>query len=200
MSNIITISRQFSSGGREIGKRLADALLYAYYDRELIKKVAEESGFAESYIERYSEGNITRAYPFTFRNTFVNYIQSPRDKIQIAQEKIITELSEKSDCIIIGRCADCILKEHTIIKIFVYSSDMDARINRCYDKVPTDKSKSRKEIEKMILSVDKERAKYYGFYTGREWGNMLNYNLCIDTSIVSIQKAVDTILEFCKTI
>ena len=198
MSNIITISRQFGSGGREIGKRLADELLYSYYDHELVKRVSDESGLAESYIERYSESSFTRTYPFTFGNAFSNYSQPPSDKVQIAQSKIMKELSEKSNCIIVGRCADYIIKEHNILKIFIYSSDIDARINRCYDKVPTDKSKSKKEMQKMILDIDKQRAKYYSYYTGQEWGNMSNYNLCIDTSAVNIKKAVATILEFCK--
>ena len=200
MGRVITISRQFGSGGREVGKRLADALACAYYDKELIKKVAEESGFAESYIEKYSESNFTRNYQFTFGGSFVNYTQSPSDKIQIAQSKIIKELSEQGDSVMVGRCADNILKEREPFKVFIYSSDMDLRINRCYDKVPIDKDKSKKEMQKMIQDIDKQRAKYYSFYTGQEWGNMQNYNLCIDTSVVSIKKAVDIIIECLKEV
>ena len=196
MNNIITISRQFSSGGREIGKRLADSLLYAYYDAEIIKKVAEESGFCESYIEKYSEANITRGYNYTFGQTFSTL--SPSDQVQIAQAKVIRELSTKGDCVIVGRCADYILKDSNNFKVFIYSSDMEQRIKRCYEKVPADKNKTAKEMQKMIKAIDKTRSKNYNYYTGQDWEDMTNYNLCIDTSVVSIKQAVATILACCN--
>ena len=195
MNKIITISRQFGSGGREVGKRLADALMCAYYDKEIIKEVAVKSGLSEEYVEKYSESTFTRNYPFTFARTVpTTYIQSPSDKLHLTQVNVIKDLSNKGDCVIVGRCADAILENQNPFKVFIYSSDMDVRIKRCYEKVPADKEKTRKEMEKMIISVDKQRTKFYSHYEGKIWGNINNYNLCIDTSKVDIKKAVEIIL------
>lgn len=195
MSKIITINRQFGSGGREVGKRLADALMCAYYDKELIKEVSEKSGLTEDYVEKYSESNFTRNYSFTFGRTIpASYIQPPSDTIQIAQSKIIKELSKKGDCVIVGRCADAILDDQNPFKVFIYSSNMDTRISRCHEKVPTDKDKTKKDMEKMILNIDKQREKFYNHYTNKTWGDMTNYNLCIDTAKIDIKKAVEVIL------
>ncbi len=194
MSKIITISRQFGSGGREVGKRLADALLWSYFDRELIEQVATETGLDKGYIEKYSESVATRNHPYVFGRTFIAYQQSPSEKIQLAQLKIIRELAEKGDCVIIGRCADYITREQNPFKVFIYSSSMDFRIDRCYDKVPADReNKTEKEMQKEIIGIDKRRRKYYEYYTGLGWGAIENYNLCIDTSAVGIQGAVEII-------
>lgn len=160
MNTVITINRQFGSGGREVGKRLADALNIAYFDKEIINKIAEKTHLSPSYIE---------------------------------QTKIIKKLAEEQSCVIVGRCANNILKD-SAFRVFIYSSDIEKRIQRCYDKVPTDKNKSREEMQKMILSIETQRAKYNQYYTGDDWMNMSNYNLCIDTAKVDIKKAVSLIV------
>lgn len=194
MGKIITISREFGSGGREIGKRLADALSFAYYDKEIINMVAEKSGFAHEYIEKYSESAASRQYPIHIAGTFMTPVQMPSEKLQITQSQILKELSETGDCVIIGRRADYILETKNPFKVFIYASHMDDRVERCFAKDPASKGKSHKEMEKNILSVDKQRAKYYNYYTSHTWGKMHNYNLCIDTSAVEIKTAVEIII------
>lgn len=199
MSICITIGREFGSGGREIGRRLAEELDFAYYDNEIIKKISEESGYAEGIIQKYSEAKVTRQFPVTFGRTFAyTPMLNLNDEIFIHKKKILEQFAESGDCVIVGRCADQLLKKQNPVKVFVYSSDMDKRIERCYDKVPADKQKTRKEMEKHIKSVDKGRADYYQYYTDEKWANMQNYNLCIDTSFFTIKEAVDLIVKSIK--
>jgi len=195
MRKIITINRQFGSGGREVGKRLADALQIAYYDKELISKIAVETHLAPNYIEKFEESVASRRYPITFGSSFSMSPLSPNDTIQIAQTKIIKELANIGDCVIVGRCADFILKEQDTLNIFIYSSDMNMRIQRCYDKSSADKETSKEQMRKEILAIDKQRGKYNSYYTGQDWQSMSNYNLCIDTSKFDIKKAVKLIVS-----
>lgn len=203
MSRIITINRQFSSGGREVAKRLADKLSFAYYDKEIIEVVAEKTGLHENYIEKYSEAKLTRSYPFVFARTFSanssNPIEQMQMQLQIEQSKLIKELSARGDCVIVGRCAGHILRDDMPFKIFIYSSNMDSRIKRCYEKVPTDKGTPEKQMKKMILDIDKNRAAFYSANTEKKWDDMSNYNLCIDTYAVGIKKAVDIIITAIET-
>ncbi|MFI3140955.1 MAG: cytidylate kinase-like family protein [Clostridia bacterium] len=195
MKKIVTISRSFSSGGREVGKRLAQELGFAYYDKQLLKEISNETGFTSEYIEKYGESAAYTSYPITIAQTFITPFQMPNESIQIAQTKIVREIGDKGDCVIIGRRGDRILKDkENLLKVFIYSSDMDERIKRCYDKSPDDKDKSPEFIKKKIISIDKDRAKYYRFYSDQNWGEMNNYNLFIDTSKISIKKAVQMII------
>lgn len=190
MSNIITINRQFGSGGSEVGELLAKELNYAYYDKNLIHAIANESGFAEEYIESYNE-TATRDYYYTFSHTFSTFQQSPTDKIQLAFLKVIKELAQKDEnMVIIGRCASHILNDYKPFKVFIYASDMDFRVAR---RSEDGAGKSKEEGQKMIQEMDKKRAKYHEFYTGQVWNDMSNYNLCIDTSIIGIEKAVELV-------
>ena len=199
MSRIITINRQFGSGGREVGKRLADALQCAYYDKELLSKLSEETGFSPDFIEQFDEV-ATRDYGFTFARTIVSYIPTPMEKIQIEQNILLRKIAEKGNCVIIGRCSNNVLSEYNPFKVFIYSSDMKCRVERCFEKVPEDReTKTFEKMEKEILAVDKRRRKYYEYYTGEKWLNMNNYNLCIDTSKVSIKKAVELIMKALET-
>lgn len=193
MRKLITINRQFGSGGREIGKRLADELNIAYYDKELITKVVSETGLSADYITRFEETEASRYYPFTFGRTLTMSYDMPQSTVQTAQAKVIKYLSETQDCVIVGRCANHILKNNAF-KVFIYSSDMESRIQRCYDKVPDDKTKTKEEMKKNILAVDKNRSRYYEYYTGEKWIDLENYNLCIDTAKVSVKQAVKTIM------
>ncbi len=195
MKKIVTISRSFSSGGREVGKRLAQELGFAYYDKQLLKEISNETGFTSEYIEKYGESAAYTSYPITIAQTFITPFQMPNESIQIAQTKIVREIGDKGDCVIIGRRGDRILKDkENLLKVFIYSSNFDERIKRCYDKSPADKDKSPEFMKKKIISVDKDRAKYYRYYSDQNWGEMNNYNLCIDTSKISIKKAVQMII------
>lgn len=194
MTHSITINREFGSGGREVGKRLADILDIAYYDRELIDKIAEMTKIDPDHIKKYQESAATRYFPYTFNTSFTQNHLTINDKIQIAQSKIIKKLSEELDCIIVGRCSDYIIGKEAF-KIFIYCSEMDQRIERCYQKVPADKSKSKQEMQKQIQKIDKERSKYYRHYTTQDWKDINNYNLCIDTAKIDIINAANLIAK-----
>lgn len=186
MNRIITISREFGSGGRELGKRLAEELHIAYYDREIVTAIAKRSELAEEYVGQILENRIMNYYPITVASSFA--AMPPADTLHYvnhgiynAQNEIISELGQKSDCVIVGRCADYILEDQKPYNIFVYA-DMESRMERCRKKGGDDASLSDKELQKKIQSIDKARAQYYRFYTGRTWGDRYNYDLCINTS------------------
>lgn len=193
MKQIITINRQFGSGGREVGKRLADALGIRYYDKELINKIADATQFHPDYIEGVQESISSRHFFLTYGQTFATPHMMPSEQIQIAQTEIITKLAEQEDCIIVGRHANYTLGEKAF-KVFIYSTDMEARIKRCYEKVPTDRNKTPEQMRKDILKIDKQRRQYHNYYTAEEWRDMSGYNLCIDTAKVPVKKAVELIL------
>ncbi len=186
MNKIITISREFGSGGRELGKRLAEELHVAYYDREIVTAIAQRSDLAEDYVGQILENRIMTYYPITVASSFAampptDTLQYVNHSIYSAQNDIILELGQKSDCVIVGRCADYILEEFNPFNIFVYA-DMEARMARCRAKGGKDAGLTDRELQKKIQSIDKSRAQYYRFYTGRTWGDRYHYDLCINTS------------------
>lgn len=168
----------------------------AYYDKELIAKVVSETGLSADYIARFEETAASRFYPFTFGKTMTMGYDIPQT-VQVAQTKVIKYLGETQDCVIVGRCANQILKDRAF-KVLIYSSEMQQRIQRCYDKVPEDQSKSKEEIKKNILAVDKNRSRYYEYYTSTKWLTLDNYNLCIDTAKVCVKQAVKMIASLWK--
>ena len=133
MNRIITISREFGSGGREIGKRLADELGFSYYDREIITEVAKETEMAEKYIQNISEKGVS-PYPFQFAKSFAVYsnLQKQQTEILVAEQKIIKQIAQNGDCVIVGRCANSILKEYNPMNIFVCAI-MESKIARCIE-------------------------------------------------------------------
>ncbi len=195
---IITISRQFGSGGREVGKRVADALACAYYDKEILNKISEETGLDTVLIDEL-DSNASRKFGYTFSRSFMIYKQLPVSEVNSAKINILKKLADKSSAVFIGRCADYILNEYKPFKVYIYSSDMEYRVNRCFHKVPDDRaSLNEKEMRNEILEIDKNRAQYYENHTGKKWGDEANYDLYIDTSQVGVKGAVEMILEHCK--
>ena len=200
MGKIITIGREFGSGGREVGKCLADKLGFQYYDSEIIKKISEEIGYSELFIKKLSESKISKLFPITIGRSFATFsTMAPNDEIYLSQKKILKQIAANGNCVIVGRCADVILKEEHPLKIFIFSSSMGKKIQRCYDKVPEDRDKSIMEIKANIINIDKGRAEYYAYYTGQVWGQTTNYNLSIDTSIFTPTVAVEMIIDSIKT-
>lgn len=192
MNKIITVSRQFGSGGRELGKRLAQELGIAYYDREIIRAISEKSSLAESYVEQIVEQHIISYYPITVANSFTTMPHDAMGQlnctIYAAQTEVLKEMAVKSDCVIVGRCADHILREFKPLNIFVYA-DMPSKMRRCREKHEDEISTlPDKELQKKILAIDKARARYYSSYTGKTWGDRLNYDVCVNTSNSSIKK------------
>ncbi len=185
MNRVITISREFGSGGRELGKRLAEMLQVAYYDKEIVSAISEKSSLAESYVSQIIEQRIVTYYPITIATSFASMPYDAMGQINrsiyTAQADILKEMAEKSDCIIVGRCADFILREYKPLNIFVYA-DMASKIERCRQREDEMSHLSDKELQKRIQSIDKARARYYSSYTGQVWGDKLNYHLCVNTS------------------
>lgn len=198
MNRIITISREFGSGGREIGKRLADELKIPYYDREIITEIAKETGMTQEYINKFSETGITN-YPFQFAKSFTTYsgLQSGMIQILISQQKVLKEIAKKGDCIIVGRGADVILKDYDPFNIFVYA-DMKSKIKRCKEKASQEEDFTDKEYKNKILKVDKNRRKYHDVISNAEWENKENYDLCINTSNIEIKKVIVPLSNYIK--
>ena len=197
MGKLITIGREFGSGGREFGRRLAEELNIDYYDKEIVTEISKHTSLSEEYVHRVMESQPHQLYPITIGQT-ISYVDSyPLQQIQSvyqAQTDIIKSLAEKSDCVIVGRCADYILRDYKPFRIFVYA-DMDSRVQRRFERSPEEEHYTDKQMKKRIHKIDKNRAKYYEFYTGQKWGYRKNYDLCVNTTDVSIK---DTVHIFAK--
>lgn len=198
MNKIITIGREFGSGGREFGRRLAEELGIEYYDKEIITAIAEKTSMSQEYVQEILEGKPHHLYPITIgQSMFItdNFYFHQEQSIYLAQSEIIRELAQKSDCVIVGRCADYILRDLKPFKIFIHA-DIESRIRRCVARnTDSQKHLTEKEIKKQILSIDKNRAKYYDFYTGNKWGDKNNYDICINTTDVVIKEIVPIIAK-----
>ena len=189
-NRIITIGRQFGSGGRTIGKLTAQKLGIPCYDQEIIDQICKESGFTEEFVKEQSEDAPFSSWAATvFSGDRSFYQPTNQDRIWAIEKKIILEIAEKESCVIVGRCADVILDgKADLLKVFVYS-DFQKRAERIVDKygeteVPT---------EKRLRDKDKRRALFYQFYTDQRWGAMENYHLALDSGALGIDKCVDII-------
>lgn len=192
MNRIITIGREFGSGGRELGRRLAQHLKIAYYDKEIVAEISKRTAFSEHYIQQVVERQPVALFPITIGQTFyprTDPVLELGQTIYQQQRSIIVEMAEKSDCVIVGRCADYILHDHSPFRIFVYAQ-MESKLLRCKQKAPAEEHLSDKKLLQQIRRVDKDRAKYYEFYTGRTWGDKLNYDLCLNTTNANIKEIV----------
>lgn len=194
---IITISREFGSGGRELGKRLADALGVPCYDREIIKLIAEQNGFDESYVSHLSEKVIQVSYPMTIGRRFVttNPVLEQQIKIISSQREILRQFAQKGDCVIVGRCADIILRDMKPMNIFVYA-DQQAKIDRCIANGKEGENLDPKVLAKKIKSIDKERAAYRELFTDTDWGDMRSYHLCVNTTGKEVKALVPGLVEY----
>ena len=190
MKRIITVSREFGSGGRELGRRLSELLHIAYYDKEIVTEIAKRTSMSEEYVRQITEQKPVMSFPISIGRSFYPMTDPLLDQNQAIfreQHQIIREMAEKSDCVIVGRCGDYILRDLNPFRIFVYA-DMDAKIARCRERGKEDPPLSDKELKQKITKMDKGRAKYYEFYTGQKWGDRLNYDVCINTSGRSIKE------------
>ncbi len=201
MNKVITISREFGSGGREFGRRLAEELGFDYYDKEIISEIAKKTSMSEEFIKEVTDKKPHNLFPITFGHTFIyidNYYPLHQaNDIYIEQNNIIKEMAQRSNCIIIGRCADYILEDKDPFRIFIYA-DMESKVKRCKERAPEGEDLSDKELRKKINSVNKGRAQYYEYYTGRNWGDKLNYDLCINTTNANIKELVEVVAKLFK--
>ena len=184
---IVTVSREYGSGGRYVGRLVADKLGIKLYDKEFIEKVAQETGLSEEYIEsneqkREKTSNLNNGYYVGLNNA---------DELFIKESELIKEVADKESCVIIGRCADFILKDKpNVVKVFIYS-EMEDKIKRATEIYGFDKDKAQKEI----IRIDKLRANHYKYYTEKEWKDYSNYDICINSDILGVEKAADLICQ-----
>lgn len=193
---IITISRQFGSGGHEVGMKLAKRLNIKFYDKELVDLLAKDGKYDVDFIEANEEKCSPPMCPIMPGFAMpVFYQDLPSDLIYKGQSKLIRSLAERGPCVVVGRCADYILRNMNPVDYFIYGS-LEERISRKMSMVPEGLDFTREEIKKRVIDVDKKRAKYYEFYADRKWGRMEDYDLCINTDKVGIDGAVETILAY----
>lgn len=198
---VITIARGFGSGGRTIGKMLSEKLDIPFLDRELIKRASEDSGISEALFGQSDEK--TKGGLFSKKSVYTGgEMISPDKKAFTSEENLfnfqaeaIKQFAEEGSCIIVGRCADFVLKGmKNVVRVFVYA-DNDACLKNVADvKGVTDP----KEAQKMINSIDKERAQYYKSHTGRDWNDARNYDLCLNSGELGFEKCVDIIADYIK--
>lgn len=192
MSNrIITISRQFGSGGRTIGRETASKLGIPCYDHELIEKIAEESGFAKEYIAERGEYTAHRGWMASAFSDRDFYGHSNQDYLWNIQRKVILDLAEKESCVIVGRCADYILQDTAdCLEVFIHS-DMKKRAERIVQQY----GEQADSPEKRLKDKDKRRAAYYQLYTDRKWGAAQNYHITLNSGVLGIEKCVEILTD-----
>ncbi len=196
---VITIARGYGSGGRTIGKMLSEELGIPYYDRDLLRFASDDSGINEELFAKADE-KLKKSLLFKIaRNIYKGELIPPdsddfvsNDNLFNYQAKIIKELAETESCIIIGRCADFILKDYpNVVRLFVH-----APLEDCINTLKEMTGKPEKELEKQILAIDKHRAEYYNYYTGREWENAKHYDLCLNSSKLGFDKCVEIVKSY----
>lgn len=199
---IITISREFGSGGRFIGENVAKKLDIAFYDKAIIEMASDKTGFSPDYIKE-NEQKLTSTSLFNFAisgsyagNMVFGNGESLQDTMFFAQSNVIKEIASKHSCVIVGRCADYVLEKFdNCINIFIHS-DMQSKINRAVNEYKLDSS----SVEKILKDRDKLRAKHYNYYTGRVWGDARNYDACFNSDYIGLEKVEDIIVDMAKSI
>ena len=192
---IISIGRQYGSGGREIGKRLAKEFNIDFYDKELITLAAKESGFSEEILKENDENHNGSFLYSLVMGTYTGGNNLPLNhKLFLAQFDTIKKLAEEKSCVIIGRCAGYALEYNpNCVKVFIHA-DIDSRIKRAIEEYGVSPDK----VEEVIKKTDKKRESYYNFYTGKKWGLMENYDITINSSFSGIDGAVRVIADLVK--
>ena len=188
---VITISREYGSGGRYIGRLVADKLGIKFYDKEFIGKLAEQTGLSEEYIE----SNEQKRDALDAINSGYYSSLSNADDLFIKEAELVKEIASQESCVIIGRCADFTLRERKdVLKVFIYS-DIENKIKRVTEIYGVNKANAQKEIKK----INKLRANHYKHYTERDWNNSENYDICINSDYLGVEKAADLICEIVQT-
>ena len=191
---IITISREFGSGGRFIGEKVAKEFGIAYYDKNIISQIAEKSGLSPEYVQENAELSPKRglfAYAFAGRDITGKSVE---DLVHEAQRKVILDLAEKEPCVIIGRNADYILKDRDdVLNVFIHG-DMPEKIKRITRLYKVNEQ----EAVKMMADTDKRRGTNYSFYTDQKWGKASNYTLCLNSSQLGYDRCEKIIVECSK--
>ncbi|MFR8172663.1 MAG: AAA family ATPase [Marvinbryantia sp.] len=197
--SVITIGRQYGSGGREIGQKLAGRLGIKCYDNELLDRAAKESGICQELFENHDEKPTNSfLYSLVMDTYSMGYASAAlsgmpiNHKVFLAQFNAIKKIADEGPCVMVGRCADYALDDYpNRISVFIYGS-MDKRIRRIADKYNFTDAKAKDVITK----TDKQRASYYNYYTNKRWGDIASYDLCINSSILGIDGTVEILRQF----
>lgn len=199
MNTIITIGRQFGSAGREIGQKVAAHFGIPCYDKELLSRVAKESGFCEEMIQNHDErptnsflyNLVMDTYSFGYNAS--SFVDMPiSHKVFLAQFDTIKKIADEGPCVIVGRCADYALADYSnSIHLFIYGSD-DVKIKRIMEKYDLTANKAKD----MIVKTDKQRQSYYNYYSSKKWGRADSYDLCVNSSILGVEGTVNLIIQY----
>lgn len=201
MSNyVITISREFGSGGRKIGEKLSSDLGIGCYDKSIIKMAADKSGLSPKYIEKAEEAipspflHNLKYSAFSLYDSMAIYETPTNDKMFLAQSDVIKEIADSESCVIIGRCADYVLRDApNVVKLFI-TGHLEDRVARSVNEYELKDANPTATVKK----TDKSRANYYKYYTNRSWGDYTNFDLVLNTSCMSIDAAVDIVKTLLK--
>ncbi len=199
MNTVITIGRQFGSGGREIGEKVAAHFGIKCYDKELLSRAAKESGFCEEMIQNHDErptnsflyNLVMDTYSFGYNSS--SFVDMPiSHKVFLAQFDTIKKIANEGPCIIVGRCADYALADYEdSLHLFIYG-DMESKIKRIAEKYQLTEEKAKD----MILKKDKQRQSYYNYYSSKKWDHVDSYDLCVNSSILGIDGTVNLIIQY----
>lgn len=199
MKTVITIGRQFGSGGREIGEKVAEYFGIKCYDKELLSRAAKESGFCEEMIQNHDErptnsflyNLVMDTYSFGYNAS--SFVDMPiSHKVFLAQFDTIKKIADEGPCVIVGRCADYALAENEkCLHLFIYGNEK-VKLKRIMGKYDLSETKAKE----MILKKDRQRQSYYNYYTSKKWGRAECYDLCLNSSILGIDGTVDLIIKY----
>lgn len=195
---IITISREFGSGGRELGKRIADILGFDYYDSEIITAVAKNSGLDISYVESKLADHGWRTFPISFRTTISSNADMHSDKVELLlkQKEVIEEIAQLGkDCVIVGRNSDVILKDYNPFNVFVCAK-ADAKVRRCMERALEGENLTEKELLRKMKQIDKIRSQTREIISGSSWGQRDAYHLTVNTSDWNIKDIAPAVADF----
>ena len=191
MNTRITIGREFGSGGRETGLLIARELNIPFYEKEIISRVADQGEFSRQMLEEYEEKVVFGSFFLPRPAVFSCYSHSISERIFLAQTKVIRQLAEEGPCVIVGRCADSILKGQAV-RVFIHA-DIACRVQR---KLQQETNIAEKDMERHIRSIDKKRRSYYQSFTDQMWGDSRNFHLCIDTTQIGPAGAAQVVLTY----
>ena len=199
MNTVITIAREYGSGGRTIGEMLAKDLNIHYYDKELMRLASEDSGINEALFAKADEKLKATSLFRIAKSAYSGELIPPEsddfvsnDNLFNYQAKIIRQLAEEESCVIIGRCSDYVLKDYNnVLSVFIH-----APLDFCLEQAAKKHSMSAKELEKFVERTNKHRAEYYKYYTGRNWTDAKNYDLCLDSSKLGFERCVEEIKAY----
>ena len=199
MNTIITIGRQFGSGGREIGKKVAEYFGIKFYDKDLLTRAAKESGFCEEMIQSHDErptnsflyNLVMDTYSFGYNSS--SFVDMPiSHKVFLAQFDTIKKIADEGPCVIVGRCADYALADRdNVIDLFIFGNE-ETKIKRIMEKYSLSEAKAKD----MMIKKDKQRQSYYNYYTSKKWGRADSYDLCINSSVLGEEGTVKLISQY----